>query len=442
MFFSFVNNNRVRQVISFILGISIILIPFFVTQLQNVNAQSDIEKLRSQISDKNNKLTDIEQEIERYKKDLQKVGAEKNSLQKAINKLELERKKVRADISYTQNRIGTTDLEISKLNIEIEDTSISIKEKEDAIREILRRLRESDDTTMIETLLNNDNLSEFWGSIVELENVRNAMGNEIKSLVSQKILLIGKKTNNTKKRGELVSLKEQYSDQNIVLENNKYEKNNLLTITKNDESAYQVLLREKETARKQLLREVEEIESQIQFILDPNTIPKPGTAVFKWPLDNPRITQYFGYTKFALSGAYNGSKHNGMDLGATTGTKIYAPLTGTVRNTGDTDLIAGCYSWGKWALIDHPNGLSTLFAHMSQVAVSPGQKVKTGDIVGYVGNTGYSTGSHLHYTLYVTAGVEVLRFNQFKTTTGCGPALSPFAAIEAYLDPIDYLPKL
>ena len=132
--------------------------------------------------------------------------------------------------------------------------------------------------------------------------------------------------------------------------------------------------------------------------------------------------------------------HNGIDLAAPVGTKIYAPLTGTVRNVGNTDLVRGCYSWGKWVLIDHPNGLSTLFAHLSHIGVTPGQKLSTGDVVGFTGNTGFSTGPHLHYTLYVSEAVQVRQFNQFKAATSCGAALSPFAAVEGYLDPLDYLP--
>jgi murein DD-endopeptidase MepM/ murein hydrolase activator NlpD len=203
------------------------------------------------------------------------------------------------------------------------------------------------------------------------------------------------------------------------------------------------MLKARKAAKDKLTAEVQDIESQIKFILDPATIPTAGSGVFRWPVEKPYITQYFGYTKFALTtNAYKNNMHNGMDLGAPVGTKIYAPLGGTVRMTGNTDLVPGCYSWGKWALIDHPNGLSSLFAHMSQIAVSPGQKVNTSDIVGYVGNTGYSTGPHLHFTVYVTAGVQVKQFNQFKAVTGCGAALSPFAAVEAYQDPLKFLPKL
>ena len=77
--------------------------------------QAEVDRLKSQIDERNSRLQDIEAEIAKYKSQLQEVGAEKNTLQKAINQLELERKKVQADIAYTQNRIGATDLEISKL---------------------------------------------------------------------------------------------------------------------------------------------------------------------------------------------------------------------------------------------------------------------------------------------------------------------------------------
>lgn len=409
-----------------------------------VHAESEIERLQNEINQRNARLTAIEKEIAGYETSLKQVGAEKNTLQSAINKLTLERKKVLADISYTENKIDNTDLEINKLILEINKTSESIDENRDTIRQIIRSLNASDDNALIEILLNHESLAEFWDEIESLETVRSTIDTRIDNLDALKATLEEKKAAETGKRDELSSLAKRYTDQQEVLESNTAEKDRLLKETKNEEKGYQAILAEKKASREQLIKEVQDIESQLQFILDPNTIPQKGSGVFRWPLDRNIITQYFGYTKFALANpsVYKNNMHNGMDLGTAVGTAIHAPLTGVVRNTGNTDLVPGCYSWGKWILLDHPNGLSTLYAHLSAISVVPGQKVATSEVIGYTGNTGYSTGPHLHFTVYVKDAVQVKQFNQFKASTGCGAALSPFSAIEGYLDPLDFLSPL
>ncbi len=429
-----------RELIAFCIGLCVL--PAFIVGANLTFAQSEIEKLQSQISERTNRLDEIQREIAQYERALQEVGAERSTLQQAINQLELERKKIEADISFTENKIESTDLTLDKISFEIDRTERSIVDNEETIRHIIRRMNIAHEESLIEIFLRHNNIAEAWDAFEALETVRVRMGDKITELSELKIALEDNRSLNAQQREQLLTLRSQYDDQRSILSSNQAEKSELLSATRNEEASYQQMLRDRQTARDTLLAEVREIESQIQFILDPNTIPPKGTAVFMWPLNNPRITQRFGYTQFALSGAYNGSQHNGLDLGAPVGTQIFAPLSGRVRNVGDTDQVPGCYSWGKWILIDHPNGLSSMFAHMSQISVTPGQQVKTGDIVGYVGNTGYSTGPHLHYTLYVTAGVQVMAFNQFKSVTGCGAALSPFAGIEAYLDPLDYLPAI
>ncbi|MFM2381683.1 MAG: hypothetical protein RLZZ76_450 [Candidatus Parcubacteria bacterium] len=433
--------TRKRSILAFIFGLFVI--PLLSLSTVFVFAQSEVERLQTEITQKNSRLSEIEKEIAQYESALKEVGAEKTTLQKAINQLSLERKKVQADIKYTENKISSTDLEINKLSLEINVTQRDISTNEDAIRTILRKMNIADRETFIEVFLRHENVSEFWNTVEELEAVKSSMTERIAALSEQKGELQTKKVASTQKRESLLDLKSQFNDQQGILTSNEATKAELLSATKNEEKEYQAMLKARKEAKEKLQAEVQDIESQLKFILDPTTIPSAGSAVLRWPLEKPYITQYFGYTKFALqSGAYKNNMHNGMDMGAAVGTKIFAPLGGTVRMTGNTDAVAGCYSWGKWALIDHPNGLSSMFAHMSQIAVVPGQQVKTSDIVGYVGNTGYSTGPHLHFTLYVKDGVEVKQFNQFKSVTGCGAALSPFAAIEAYLDPLDYLPPL
>lgn len=428
--------------------IILVLLAFFLTQnyfkpyfaLAQV---SEIETLKNQINERNTRLKDIEAEIAKYQADLKKVGGQKTTLQKAINQLELERKKVQADISYTQNKIDSTDLEIHKLSFEIHTTEDQIDLNRNAIARTIQDIRILDEKPLVEALLQHSSLSEFWGEIDTVSKVREGMQEHIAMLNDQQDILTGKRSESTQKRDDLLKLSKQYSDQNEVLAVNKKEKSQLLSATKNQEVNYQKILKEKETARDQLLKELRDFESKLQFILDPNTIPPKGTAVFAWPLDTITITQYFGGTEFAKQNAsiYAGRPyHPGVDFGAPTGTKIHAPLSGTVRATGNTDAVPGCWSWGKWTLIDHANGLSTLYAHQSVISVVPGQQVTTGDVIGYVGSTGYSTGSHLHFTVYAKAGVSVRQFNEIKAVTSCGAATTPVAATDAYIDPMSYLP--
>jgi murein DD-endopeptidase MepM/ murein hydrolase activator NlpD len=433
-------HRQYRFVVAFILGL--MLLPSWFGGANFVAAQSEIEKLQAQIAERSSRLTEIDAEIKKFEAALKEVGAEKNTLQRAINQLELERKKVQADIAYTEAEISAADLTINKLTLEISDTERRIATGREAIGGILREMRTIDDETLIEVLLRQDNLAEFWNEVESLETVKSSIASRADALRALRDSLDSKRALSAEERELLASLKDQYSDQQLILAGNKATKEDLLMQTRSEEKSYQAILAEKKAAKDKLLAEVSSIESQIKFILDPNKIPTKGSAVFRWPLDKPYITQYFGYTKFALSGAYNGSAHNGVDMGTPVGTKIYAPLTGTVRNIGNTDAVPGCYSWGKWVLIDHPNGLSSMFAHLSQQSVVAGQVVQTGDVVGYSGNTGYSTGPHLHYTVYVSDGVKVQQFNQYKSVTSCGAALSPFAAIEAYVNPMDYLPPL
>jgi murein DD-endopeptidase MepM/ murein hydrolase activator NlpD len=411
-----------------------------------VTAQSsELERLQKDIQDRGSRLAEIEAEIAKFEAELQEVGAERKTLQSAINQLSLERKKVQAEIQKTENLISSTDLEINKLILEIKRTEQDIEETASAIAQIIRAQYQSSEESMIELLLQNERLSDVWTTIEAQDSIRNTMTVKVTELSELQLLLTEKREENTEKRSNLLSLKSQYSDQNVVLANNQTERAELLEVTKSEEKNYQLLLAEKQEAREQIIKDLRDFEAKLQFILDPNTIPTPGTRVFDWPLKNIIVTQYFGGSEFAKRnpGIYGGrAYHPGIDLGAPRGTAIHAPLSGTVRATGNTDLVPGCYSWGKWTLIDHANGLSTLYAHQDLISVTAGQKVTTGEIIGYTGNTGFSTGPHLHFTVYVKDGVTVRQFNEIKTVTSCGPASTPVAATEAYVDPIDYLPPL
>ncbi|MCA9362560.1 hypothetical protein KC906_04245, partial [Candidatus Kaiserbacteria bacterium] len=275
---------HIRLFVAFLIGL--MLPQLLLVTAPSVFAESEIERLRNEIDSRSNRLSEIEAEIAAYEGQLKEVGAEKKTLQGAINQLELERKKVNAEISKTENLITSTDLEINKLVLEINRTQSDIDDTEAAIGSIIRSEYKASEDSLVELLLRHDHLSEFWSAYEAHENVRDTMAAKVAELDIFKNLLEEQRTDNESKRTELSSLRNQYVDQNTVLVNNKQEQANLLEVTKNEERNYQQLLASKEAARDQIIKEMRDFESQLQFILDPNTIPNPGTRVFDWPLDN------------------------------------------------------------------------------------------------------------------------------------------------------------
>ena len=121
-------------------------------------------------------------------------------------------------------------------------------------------------------------------------------------------------------------------------------------------------------------------------------------GVLAWPLPQTfSITSHFGYRENPFTGEIE--YHNGTDIAAPAGTPILAAADGTVTIANGIDSWGGSY--GYHIKIDHGNGLETLYAHCSAICVTPGQQVRQGEVIGFVGNTGNATGNHLHFEVRV-----------------------------------------
>lgn len=134
------------------------------------------------------------------------------------------------------------------------------------------------------------------------------------------------------------------------------------------------------------------------------------TSEMFWPTDGTTITSPFGYRNSPTAGA--SSNHKGIDIGIPQGTNVYACEAGTVTTANYSD------SAGNWVIIDHGNGYVSKYMHNSQLLVSPGEKVEKGQVIAKSGNTGISTGPHLHFQIeYEGEPVDPL---SFKYNNGMG----------------------
>jgi len=424
---------------------------------QTVGAQETADDLRAKIGAHEDQLKEIEEEIKALERELNKVGADKKTLQNAINELNLSRDRVKASIRATQQKISATDLEIEELEREIKIKELEIAKNMDAVAQSFRNVDQIENQTMVEILLGHDSVSEVWDELEEQALLQESLRESTAILTALKREYEKAKNKSLQKKGQLEELRDELDGENKALENTIVQKDVLLDNTKNKEANYQEQLAIKKAARERYEKEMREYEAKLKFILDPSTIPAAGSGVLKWPFEPGYmancpsyksalgnefcLTQYFGNTAFANSGAYNGQGHNGIDFRAPIGTRVNAALGGIVTATGNTDVANGCYSYGKWVLVKHGNGLSTLYAHLSSISVGAGQSVNTGQLLAHSGNTGYSTGPHLHFSVYATKGVNVQKLGDIpgRPITACSSVSIPVAGFEAYLNPLNYL---
>jgi murein DD-endopeptidase MepM/ murein hydrolase activator NlpD len=345
-----------------------------------------------------------------------------------------------AKINVTKTNINSIELQIKELNGSIENKQDSIKKNHRGLAQALNRINEIDQVTFLEQVLSSENVSALWTEVEENQSFQKAVAEHVDSLNETKRVLEVNRDDSEKKRDELEVQRKKLAGEQQALEVNRREQAALLSQTKNQESNYQKILKDKQAAKDQFEQSLNELESKLEYSLDPSRLPPAGKGILRWPLDNVKVTQYFGNTDFAKSGAYSGKGHNGIDFRAPIGTFIKAALSGTVEGTGNSDEIRGCYSYGKWVLIKHGNGLSTLYAHLSQINVRKGEQVGTGEVIGYSGNTGYATGPHLHFSVYASNGVRVMKLGE---STGrkspCANATIPVSPLGAYLNPMEYL---
>jgi murein DD-endopeptidase MepM/ murein hydrolase activator NlpD len=410
----------------------LIVLPFFLNAQTATELQNEIEKSSAEIEN-------LEREIAQYEKQLDAVGQEKRTLESNVRELDITRRKVSANVSVAQSRVNYTELEIVELDKEISVREDQIQSSTGALSETIRGINMGESQTLVETILKSEKMSTFWDEVGSIQQFQTVLRDRLISLEIAKKELISARGESQRKFGQLIVERDDLSSQKKALDITRGEKNNLLSSTKEKESTYQEILSEKKKAKEEFEAAILELESKLEYTRDPSRIPPAGKGVLRWPLDAIKITQNFGTTAFSQSGAYNGKGHNGVDFRASVGTPVKSALSGVVQATGNTDQYSGCYSYGKWVLVKHNNGLSTLYAHLSHIAEISGAQISTGQVIGYSGNTGYSTGPHLHFTVYESNSVQLLRLGDVKSRTNCANATIPVAPLPAYLNPLDYL---
>ncbi len=402
-----------------------------VLAIPSLTAAQSAEELQQQINVHSAQIDALDKEIAQYEAQLKETSAQKQTLQSRLNELDLQRKKLTAEVTKTKNQIGTTQKQIQQLDQGIDSAQVSIDTNRAGLAQSLRALHDADRRPLALAILSSGDITETWQSVDALATIQQAVREDIAALAHEKQTLSDTKTQAEQKRAQLLKQQQQLSSQQGSLDATRRAQNELLQQTRSQESAYQQIIAQKEAEKKQFESALFELASQLEYTLDPSKVPTSG-AVFRWPLDNVFITQQFGRTS-SSGRLYSSGTHDGIDLRASIGTPVRAVLTGTVLEVNH-GAVRNC-QYGKWVIVKHGNGLATLYAHLSDILVSKGQTISTGSVLGYAGDTGYATGPHLHFTVYLA---DALTFKSYRCKSGASVSV-PIAPTNAYINPLNYL---
>lgn len=418
--------SRLNTAIILVLGL------FLLSYIPPASAVNE-EELEAQIEEKNRELQQLDSQIQETQTQIGRLQGEATNLGNAITAINAQINQVNYGIRSSEVNIQKLALELESLGFKLEDVDREIELKEIALAEVLREVQLTDGEGLLEVLLRNDTLADSVFEIQSLTDVRDSLNTNVAELAMLRVALEDNiNQTNTKKfqiERENVTLKSRKT----ILADQQAEKDELLAETKNEESLYQQKLDALEKIKAEVADEINKIEAELRGQVDVTSLPQAKKGVLEVPTIGV-LTQGYGRTAFALY-TYKSQWHNGIDIGAPNGTPIVASESGEVVFATNQDAvltngIAYCRggAYGKVVVIKHDNGLATLYAHMSLYLVDVGDRVERGELIGYIGRTGWATGPHIHYAVF-DGSTYTLRQSRV-----CGPM-----PVGGDLNPLNYL---
>lgn len=402
----------------------IVLILFIVQCSLFVDAvqASLIDDLREEIQQKEQEIKELEEKAAAYKKELNDAQTRKDTLQNQLSIIESRIRKLRNDIYITSAKIDNASLKIEELSLDIGEKENEIDKKKHSIAVMIQTLYEYDQESLLELVLMRESFSEFLNQVRYIELLQENVHKDLLTLQELKRGLEEQKTQVEYQRNQFYVLNNQLYSQKQIVDKEKNEKDYLLIKTKGQEKQYQSLLDEVLRQQQEIQQEIFELEDKLRMAVDPSLLPEARPGVLSWPVDGV-LTQNYGYTPYSKR-LYASGFHNGIDIASSYGEPIRAARDGIILAIGS----CGRYAYGNWIAIKHDNGLITFYGHLSSYgSFGVGDSVSRGTVIGYEGSTGYSTGPHLHFGVYVTETfrVESRWFGQLP--------------LGAHLDPMKYL---
>ena len=347
-------------------------------------------------------------EIDALKQDASELAGEKDALNAQLDDLEgeinsaMNRKLVvEQEINVVNQQIATTEALIAQYDELIAQEEVNLAEaqarEEQHFEEFCMRVRAMEEEGTVsywQILFNAADFTDLLDRAMMVNEIAEYDNAVMDALEQARIDVENAKAALENARTEQVQAKADLDAQYAELASNKAVIEQLLAELEAQQETYQDQIDELDNRMSEIDDEIAAKQAQLQQQISSGQIQFDTGSGYAWPLSGRyTLSSLFGGRIHPITGLPN--NHRGIDIPAPYGTAITAARGGVV--------ITSTYnsSYGNYVVVSHGNNDSTLYAHMSSRAVSEGQTVSQGSILGYVGSTGSSTGNHLHFEVRI-----------------------------------------
>ena len=413
--------DKRKKIVSLIAGILVLAMVFgFIAMIVPVVTRaeapksssaikSEISGLKGEKSEIQNKIKDLEGQISENMSEMEDIVAQKNVLEQEITLLHDQINNINAQIAAYGVLISEKQSELDQAQERLADLNEKNKER-------IRTMEEEGSISYWSVLFKSSNFSDLLDRLNMVQEIAAADRKRLQDMREAAAAVETAKQELQSEKAELETSREELDATQVQLEGKKAEADELLNKLLATGVEYQKMVDEAEEESEKLSAEINKLDAEYRKAKDreykewlakhPPVTPPASTgggtagapsnvAGVTWlvPINYTHVASPFGMRMHPIYGYMK--MHSGVDLAAAAGTPIIASRSGIVTVAGYE---AG--GAGNYVNINHMDGFTTRYMHMTNYIVSPGQKVTAGQVIGYCGATGAATGPHLHFSVY------------------------------------------
>ncbi len=397
-----------KKLVSWIIAlVAITLLVPTITQA----SQSAIDRKNSEIQQIERQLRAIESRKAQTAQEKEAKEREAANLRSQISNLNSEISTLESELASVSNEITVKEQTITEASTSIEDLQSRLDQQKAGIQALIRDLyMKSTFKNEIVTAVSADNISEVFAEVEYSNEIQAKIEQGVNDIIAHKTWLEQEKQRLSTEKASLASVQSELEEKKVQIETAKNQ-------TENQAYSSQVAANQLDASLDRLVNQESALRAQMSrfyaelaSLQSARTLSRADSPLGQiiWPASARYCSQGYGMTRFAAQGWYGGQIHNGIDIAGSG--PVFAVKEGTVIAKQQSFCGSSSGScgggWGNWVAIRHSTGHVTLYAHLAGISpVAVGQSVFQGQTIGSIGNSGFSTGPHLHFSIYTSFGV-------------------------------------